>query len=268
MTHRPYLVGLVGTGVGPSLTPALHMAEARAQGLDYVYRTIDLNDAGHRARADRRAARLGAHARLRRPQHHPPVQAARHRAPRRPRRASRPRLGAVNTVRLRRARRAVGYNTDTTGFAHRLRRGPARRTPPTTWCCSAPAARARPSATRCCGSAPSTSPSSTSTSTAPPRSPTSWPSRHPTARVDASTPDKLSVLLPASDGLVHCTPDRHGRPPRAAVRPPSCCTRAVGGRHRLPAAGHRTAAGRARRRAAAPSTAATWPSTRPPTPSP
>src|SRR4029078_13615696 len=46
MTHRPYLVGLVGTGVGPSLTPALHMAEASAQGLDYLYRTIDLTAAG------------------------------------------------------------------------------------------------------------------------------------------------------------------------------------------------------------------------------
>ena len=46
MAHHPYLVGLVGTGVGPSLTPALHMAEASAHGLDYVYRTIDLNAAG------------------------------------------------------------------------------------------------------------------------------------------------------------------------------------------------------------------------------
>jgi len=46
MAHRPYLVGLVGTGVGPSLTPALHMAEASAQGLDYLYRTIDLNAVG------------------------------------------------------------------------------------------------------------------------------------------------------------------------------------------------------------------------------
>ena len=26
----PYLVGLIGTGVGPSLTPALHMAEGRS----------------------------------------------------------------------------------------------------------------------------------------------------------------------------------------------------------------------------------------------
>ncbi|MBW9108636.1 shikimate dehydrogenase [Microbacterium ureisolvens] len=42
----PYLVGLVGTGVSPSLTPALHMAEARALGIDYVYRTIDLTTLG------------------------------------------------------------------------------------------------------------------------------------------------------------------------------------------------------------------------------
>ncbi|PRC61426.1 shikimate dehydrogenase, partial [Mycobacterium sp. ITM-2017-0098] len=42
MTQRPYLVGLVGTGVGPSLTPALHMTEAGYHGLDYVYRTLDL----------------------------------------------------------------------------------------------------------------------------------------------------------------------------------------------------------------------------------
>ncbi|WP_278222196.1 hypothetical protein [Mycolicibacterium gadium] len=33
MSSSPYLVGLVGQGVGPSLTPALHMAEARANGL-------------------------------------------------------------------------------------------------------------------------------------------------------------------------------------------------------------------------------------------
>jgi shikimate dehydrogenase len=31
-------------------------------------------------------------------------------------------------------------------------------------------------------------------------------SRHPGARVDASAHDKLSVLLPGSDGVVHCTP--------------------------------------------------------------
>jgi shikimate dehydrogenase len=30
--------------------------------------------------------------------------------------------------------------------------------------------------------------------------------RHTNARVEPSSPDKLSVLLPASDGIVHCTP--------------------------------------------------------------
>jgi shikimate dehydrogenase len=30
--------------------------------------------------------------------------------------------------------------------------------------------------------------------------------RFPAHRVDAGHPDKLSVLLPSSDGLVHCTP--------------------------------------------------------------
>ena len=44
--QNSYLVGLIGTGVGPSLTPAMHMGEGRSQGLDYVYRTIDLNTLG------------------------------------------------------------------------------------------------------------------------------------------------------------------------------------------------------------------------------
>ena len=46
MSRTSYLVGLVGTGVGPSLTPALHMTEGRAHGLDYMYRTIDLTEVG------------------------------------------------------------------------------------------------------------------------------------------------------------------------------------------------------------------------------
>lgn len=35
-------VGLLGHGVGPSLSPALHMREAARLGLDYCYRTLDL----------------------------------------------------------------------------------------------------------------------------------------------------------------------------------------------------------------------------------
>src|SRR6478735_1108712 len=95
MNHpQPYLVGLIGNGIGPSLTPALHMAEGRAQGLDYVYRTLDHNGLNithpckqlvlpHLDDIDEVAATLGA----------------------------------VNTVVFDGAR-AIGYNTDTTGFAH------------------------------------------------------------------------------------------------------------------------------------------------------
>jgi len=38
-------VALLGHGIGSSLSPALHMEEARRLGLDYEYRTVDLRDA-------------------------------------------------------------------------------------------------------------------------------------------------------------------------------------------------------------------------------
>ncbi|GAA1737179.1 shikimate dehydrogenase [Isoptericola hypogeus] len=41
MTYR---VALLGHGIGPSLSPALHMEEARRLGLDYEYRIVDLID--------------------------------------------------------------------------------------------------------------------------------------------------------------------------------------------------------------------------------
>jgi shikimate dehydrogenase len=42
MSH--YRVGLLGHGVGPSLSPALHMREATRLGVSYEYRTVDLID--------------------------------------------------------------------------------------------------------------------------------------------------------------------------------------------------------------------------------
>ncbi|HKN98696.1 MAG TPA: shikimate dehydrogenase, partial [Pseudonocardiaceae bacterium] len=39
-----YLVGLVGSGIGPSLTPALHEREADELGLRYLYRRLDLDE--------------------------------------------------------------------------------------------------------------------------------------------------------------------------------------------------------------------------------
>ncbi|HET7351108.1 MAG TPA: shikimate dehydrogenase [Marmoricola sp.] len=42
--RRSTLTGLVGQGIGPSLTPELHEREAERQGLRYVYKTVDLVD--------------------------------------------------------------------------------------------------------------------------------------------------------------------------------------------------------------------------------
>lgn len=39
---RSYLVGLIGSGIGGSLTPAMHEEEGGKLGLNYVYRRIDL----------------------------------------------------------------------------------------------------------------------------------------------------------------------------------------------------------------------------------
>ncbi|UYM06616.1 shikimate dehydrogenase [Solicola gregarius] len=39
-----YKVGLLGHGIGPSLSPAMHMREAEHLGLEYEYRTVDLID--------------------------------------------------------------------------------------------------------------------------------------------------------------------------------------------------------------------------------
>lgn len=48
------VAGLIGQDIQQSLTPSMHMAEARAQGLAYVYRLIDL--AGEVVSSDRLAA--------------------------------------------------------------------------------------------------------------------------------------------------------------------------------------------------------------------
>lgn len=38
--------GLIGSGIQASLTPAMHMAEARSQGFSYRYDLLDLNILG------------------------------------------------------------------------------------------------------------------------------------------------------------------------------------------------------------------------------
>ena len=54
-----FLVGLVGDGVMPSLTPSMHEREGDVQGLRYLYRPIDLIELGLPGHG-RRGAAAGA----------------------------------------------------------------------------------------------------------------------------------------------------------------------------------------------------------------
>ncbi|MFT4085491.1 MAG: shikimate dehydrogenase [Nocardioides sp.] len=114
-----YLLGLIGSGVTHSLTPALHMRAARRLGLDYEYRTIDLTPLGLPPEAVgdllNSARRLGYDAlNITVPckelvlEHLDELD------------ETAERLGAVNTV-LFRDGQAVGHNTDVTGFATAMR---------------------------------------------------------------------------------------------------------------------------------------------------
>jgi shikimate dehydrogenase len=110
------LVGLVGNGIGPSRTPALHEREGAEQGLAYVYRLIDVEALGVDASAlpDLVAgARLLGFTGLNIT--HPFKQAV---IPLLDALTSDAQLiGAVNTVVFDTGGRAVGHNTDWSGFA-------------------------------------------------------------------------------------------------------------------------------------------------------
>ncbi|MER5433584.1 shikimate dehydrogenase [Streptomyces sp. NPDC002588] len=121
MTQDSYLVGLIGSGIGPSLSPALHEREAGRQGLRYLYRLIDVDvlGAGPEAVGDLvRAARDLGFDGLNIT--HPCKQLViEHLDALSPQAEA---LGAVNTVVFADGR-AVGHNTDVTGFAASFARG-------------------------------------------------------------------------------------------------------------------------------------------------
>jgi shikimate dehydrogenase len=120
-TPASFLIGLIGSGIQASRTPAMHMLEASRQGLRYVYKLIDLEKLGLGLEALpdllTAAERLGFDGLN---ITHPCKQAviplltelsAEARA-----------IGAVNTVVLCNGKRS-GHNTDCTGFAESFRRG-------------------------------------------------------------------------------------------------------------------------------------------------
>ncbi|GIM91490.1 shikimate dehydrogenase [Paractinoplanes toevensis] len=110
-----YLVGLIGAGIGTSMSPALHEREADRQGLRYLYQLIDLDDlglapgdVGELLAAARRLGFRGLNIT------HPCKQeVVKYLDDLSPEAAE---LGAVNTVVFADGR-AVGHNTDRYGFA-------------------------------------------------------------------------------------------------------------------------------------------------------
>jgi shikimate dehydrogenase len=116
-----FLVGLIGSAIQASLTPAMHEREADEQGLRYLYRLIDIETLGLGIEALPElfiaAERMGfagvnvTHPckQLVIPLLHELSDVARA-------------LGAVNTVVLSNGRR-IGHNTDWWGFAESFRRG-------------------------------------------------------------------------------------------------------------------------------------------------
>jgi shikimate dehydrogenase len=119
--RRPVLVGLIGSGIGASRSPALHEGEGAAQGLAYRYRLLDLDRLGLTPPALPelvKAARLSGFAGLNIT--HPCKQAI---LPVLDELSDTARtLGAVNTVVFAPDGRAIGHNTDCSGFAESFRR--------------------------------------------------------------------------------------------------------------------------------------------------
>ncbi|SHN47032.1 shikimate dehydrogenase [Cryptosporangium aurantiacum] len=113
------VVGLIGSGIGPSLSPALHEREAAHLGLDYTYRRFDLDEL-HRAPeavgdlVDE--ARLAGYRGLNIT--HPCKQLVIPHLDELSRAASE--IGAVNTVVFGQDGRTTGHNTDWSGFRNGL----------------------------------------------------------------------------------------------------------------------------------------------------
>lgn len=115
------LVGLVGAGIGPSLSPALHEGAAARLDLRYMYRRLDLERLGLGAndvpRLVRTAADLGFDGlNITHPGKQTVIAALDSLS------ADAAALNAVNTVVLRDGR-LRGHNTDWSGFAGSLRHG-------------------------------------------------------------------------------------------------------------------------------------------------
>ncbi|HTR11256.1 MAG TPA: shikimate dehydrogenase [Paraburkholderia sp.] len=116
-----FLCGLIGSGIGGSLTPAMHEKEGRELGFNYVYRRIDL-EALKLTPAALPELLLGAERmgydglNITYPCKQAVIELLDELS------EDARALGAVNTVLLRDGKR-IGHNTDWSGFARAFRRG-------------------------------------------------------------------------------------------------------------------------------------------------
>ncbi len=203
MAKDAFLVGLIGSGIGPSLSPALHQREADRLGLRLLYRLIDIDTLGVRPEAVgdlvRSARDLGFDGLN---ITHPCKQLVlEHLDALDPQAEA---LGAVNTVVFD-GGRATGHNTDVTGFATSFARGlpdaPLERVVQL-GAGGAGAAVAHATLTLGAGHV-------TVVDAVPERAAALAGSlcRHFGAgRAGAAGPDALAGLLAAADGVVHATP--------------------------------------------------------------
>ncbi|MEV6848125.1 shikimate dehydrogenase [Actinoplanes sp. NPDC051411] len=120
MTSERYLVGLIGAGIGTSLSPALHERAARRLGVRYSYEIIDIDkigaspaDVGELLTAARRLGFRGLNIT------HPCKQEVVKHLDDLAEEAAE--LGAVNTVVFENGR-SLGHNTDRYGFGTNLAR--------------------------------------------------------------------------------------------------------------------------------------------------
>ena len=117
MTEVRHDVGLIGAGIGASLSPELHEREGAEQGLRYRYRLIELDDGAALDGAVADARRAGfSGLNITHPFKQDVLACLDELAP------GATALQAVNTVVFA-GDRAIGHNTDTTGFAQSFERG-------------------------------------------------------------------------------------------------------------------------------------------------
>ncbi|WP_369045880.1 shikimate dehydrogenase [Sinomonas sp. P10A9] len=203
-TTESFLIGLIGDGVMPSLTPPMHEREGAAHGLLYLYRPIDIavlglapESVGDLVRAARHLGYNGLNIT------HPCKQLVIEHLDEVDDDAAR--LGAVNTVVIRPDGRTVGHNTDWSGFLSAFRSGLPDAALGRVVQLGAGGAGSAVAYALLTAGVQHLVIVDVDRSRAEARV-AELAGLFPEASVEAGTTAELASLLPAADGVVHCTP--------------------------------------------------------------